>query len=1134
MPSISASQFNPAQQPPNATEAQQQPSIQQEPRIRKALPDPRTTPNTNYTSKTEPADAVPPLADQQLQECLQALKDELSQPQPDLRLSRYIDAQSGKYFQSNDELKARGDLTSFEFDSLLSKSDQIIEKHVANQINKILSSYPNHIQEAARHYTPLLQQLYTQHHQTLNRIDQLAFKNSRRLYTFVSKAITDNNSATGLYLAKNLQASPAGLFFYTMTVSGNSYDEFKTRAEEILNKPKDWHADHPDQCKAAAMFLKFIESVGNKSVWFHKNMTDEQLCFFDCPSAYQTKLTYGTMYAKFLQTIDGASNAWLQHSTNRTIQQLMSDINTKQPFDSTLAEHQQQLDEHLAFTQRFFHVPQPLQNIYNKVIPNDLRFDELISRADDLTADKLADGKFIDFLVRTKYGSFINSPAYTTSDLRHKILEGIYWAARTQHVDIEDSDLSEMTDKVMAGKPIAPPFTITDEITRFVAELPELHIYTTCVPESEKQAYIDKCLRNPEFASRQLTTKLKNDKGEDVFHSTSPEKSVLDTFGFSEPNSLGYTQLDYDVNDNQRPFCSQLNELPRPVTAEPAKPSAKQIMANNFKLLTDKATQQLGRATHALMQPFYDAPEPDDDDIIDDGLLDQPLLPDAHKKTPQLQATPQRKAIEYGSAHNTLDNSKEGKAESRLPRNKSLPVMSEALNEAAPPQKQPRAAKKLVKRQKPSHINSTDAVAKPNTVEHKIPRKKVQRTSDRSMSLATGLDSAESLPPRTENTPLLSTVQNPSQIARNTSGERLMSTAQNATLYHLQTKIKRIIAQIWQALSLVSSAPAAPIPQTYPNSYSSKANLIHSSTFENGIKSSKKEPLHANSMDLIRGHYKIIAQAPHKNPDQLWSHWHEIFKNAVDVMEITSPQLNERPQDDPYGLSFIHEAMLKNGAPGIMIGQYHIKSIHEVAPQSIATDQVAERCFKLEVVDTNSGNAKSLHFRQISAAFHNKVLSAEALSAICNPAMESQNPSWISSQCGQARPSAILTAQEITKLIQQGLIKNEKQLQDRIFEMVARGRHIRGPNFIQSQEQLEQLLIFATQLLRDHAQGKSLSLPLNTTNLLQPEPLFKWLPLDQQPQGNQPVFQRNEMINSFQGIIEKLKAAAAVESGSLT
>jgi len=70
--------------------------------------------------------------------------------------------------------------------------------------------------------------------------------------------------------------------------------------------------------------------------------------------------------------------------------------------------------------------------------------------------------------------------------------------------------------------------------------------------------------------------------------------------------------------------------------------------------------------------------------------------------------------------------------------------------------------------------------------------------------------------------------------------------------------------------------------------------------------------------------------------------------------------------------------------------------------------------------------------------------------------------------------------------------------------------------------------------LRDHAQGKSLSLPLNTTNLLQPEPLFKWLPLDQQPQGNQPVFQRNEMINSFQGIIEKLKAAAAVESGSLT
>ena len=252
------------------------------------------------------------------------------------------------------------------------------------------------------------------------------------------------------------------------------------------------------------------------------------------------------------------------------------------------------------------------------------------------------------------------------------------------------------------------------------------------------------------------------------------------------------------------------------------------------------------------------------------------------------------------------------------------------------------------------------------------------------------------------------------------------------------------------------------------------------------------------------------------------------------VMEITSPQLNERPQDDPYGLSFIHEAMLKNGAPGIMIGQYHIKSIHEVAPQSIATDQVAERCFKLEVVDTNSGNAKSLHFRQISAAFHNKVLSAEALSAICNPAMESQNPSWISSQCGQARPSAILTAQEITKLIQQGLIKNEKQLQDRIFEMVARGRHIRGPNFIQSQEQLEQLLIFATQLLRDHAQGKSLSLPLNTTNLLQPEPLFKWLPLDQQPQGNQPVFQRNEMINSFQGIIEKLKAAAAVESGSLT
>ncbi|MEC8011825.1 MAG: hypothetical protein VX185_13795 [Pseudomonadota bacterium] len=1132
MPSIPASQFNSAQQPPNAAEAQQQSLIQQEPRIRKALPDPRTAPDTNHTGKAEPAEAVPPLADQQqLQKCLQELKDELGQPQPDLRLRQYIDAQSGKYFQSNDEFKARGSLTSFEVDLLLTEKAQAIEKQVANQINNILASYPNHIQEAAKRYTPLLLQLYTHHHHTLNSIDQLAFKSLRIFCAFANKSHSEHNSATGLYLAKNLQASPAGLFFYTMLVSGNSYDEFKTRAKEILNKPKDWQADHSDQCKAATMFLDFIKRVGDKSVWLHENITDKQLCFFNCPSAYNTELSFSTMNARFLQTLSDFSNTWLQHSTNRTIQQLMTDINTKQPLNATLDEHQQQLDEHLAFAQRFFHVPQPLQNIYNKLIPKDLRFDELISRADDFTADKLAKSGMMDLLVR-KYESITNKPNYTTEDLLDKISDGIYFAAQKQNINTDNQDLYEMAKDLLAGKPV--PIPITDEVTNDVAKLRPLQINTEGMTEPEKRAYIDKCLRNPEFVSRQFTTIEPNRNNELIRHTTSPEKSVLDTFGFSEPNSLGYTQLDYDINLNQSAFCRELVELPRPVTAEPAKPSAKQIMANNFKLLTDKATQQLGRATHALMQPFYDAPEPDDDDIIDDGLLDQPLLPDAHNKTPQLQATPQRKAIEYGSAQNTLDNSNEGKAESRLPRNKSLPVMSEALNEVAPPQKQPRAAKKLVKRQKPSHINSTDAVAKPNAVEHKIPRKKVQRTSDRSMSLATGLDSAKSLQPQTENTPLLSTVQNPSQIARNTSGERLMSTAQNAALYHLQTKIKRIISQIWQALSSVLSAPAAPIPQTYSDGYCSKVNLIHGSTFENGIKSSKKEPLNANAMDLITGHYKIIAQAPHKNPDQLWSHWHEIFKNAVDVMEITSPQLHEQPQDDPYGLSFIHEAMLKNGAPGIMIGQYHIKSIHEVAPQSIATDQVAERCFKLEVVDTNSGNAKSLHFRQISAAFHNKVLSAEALSAICNPATENLNPSWISSQCGQARPSAILTAQEITKLIQQGLIKDEKQLQDKIFQMVKRGRHIRGPNFIQSKEQLEQLLIFATQLLRDHAQGKSLSLPLNTTTLLQPEPLFKWLPLDQQPQGNQPVFQRSDMINSFQGIIEKLKAAASLESGSLT
>ncbi|MEC8011824.1 MAG: hypothetical protein VX185_13790 [Pseudomonadota bacterium] len=630
MPSISASQFNPAQQPPNAAEAQQQSSIKQEPRIQKALPDPRTTPNTNYTSKTEPADAVPPLADQQqLQECLQALKDELGQPQPDLRLRHFIDAQSGKYFQSNDEFKALGDLSSFEFDCLLSKNAQAIQNRVTNQINSILASYPKHIQQAARHYTPLLQQLFIQHHQTLNRIDQLAFRSSRIFCTFASKTLKETEWATGLYLAKNLQASPAGLFFYTMLVSGNSYDEFKTRAEEILNKPKDWQADHPDQCKAATMFLDFIKRVGNKSVWFHEHMNNNQLCFFDCPSAYKAELSISTMNARFLLTLSDTSNTWLQHSTNRTIQQLMTDINTKQPLDATLAEHQQKLDNHLAFAQRFFHVPQPLQNIYNKLISKDLHLSDLISHADKFTADKLAKGGMMDLLVRTKYGSLINSPAYTTMDLRQKISEGLYWAARTQHLKTEDLNLDEIGDKVLAGEPVNLPFTVTDEITNFVAELPELHIYTAGVPESEKQAYIDKCLRDPEFASRQLTTKLKNDKGEDVFHSTSPEKSVLDTFGFSEPNSLGYTQLDYDVNDNQRPFCSQLNELPRPVTAEPAKPSAKQIMANNFKLLTDKATQQLGRATHALMQPFYDAPEPDD------GLLDQPLLPDANSGLPR-------------------------------------------------------------------------------------------------------------------------------------------------------------------------------------------------------------------------------------------------------------------------------------------------------------------------------------------------------------------------------------------------------------------------------------------------------------------------------------------------------------------
>ena len=222
----------------------------------------------------------------------------------------------------------------------------------------------------------------------------------------------------------------------------------------------------------------------------------------------------------------------------------------------------------------------------------------------------------------------------------------------------------------------------------------------------------------------------------------------------------------------------------------------------------------------------------------------------------------------------------------------------------------------------------------------------------------------------------------------------------------------------------------------------------------------------APSSETVRQRHVIAGQSP-----QIFNHQAELFiaqgiDSGLGLFQFVSPRAlrdparsREHPLLDQLAAKWA--ACQSSGQSLLLADRYEVKELQEIPATG------AQRCYALSVVDKRDNAEKTVRFTQAGLPFPDKVLRVaeiEQAHQMINAhvaankvgASSAQTDPMLVSHAGIGRNAVLTVYREMLSQIDDGL--EEHQLDHALKEVIDQGRRDRGPRFLHSEAQLNELM----------------------------------------------------------------------------
>ncbi|MCZ8016009.1 MAG: protein-tyrosine phosphatase family protein [Limnobacter sp.] len=236
--------------------------------------------------------------------------------------------------------------------------------------------------------------------------------------------------------------------------------------------------------------------------------------------------------------------------------------------------------------------------------------------------------------------------------------------------------------------------------------------------------------------------------------------------------------------------------------------------------------------------------------------------------------------------------------------------------------------------------------------------------------------------------------------------------------------------------------------------------------------------LNINQIELVPEHAFTLAQEP-KNTESKFLYLHSLFNRGSDVLEFVSDP-NRLAKfasiPEPHGVNILSPIVLNKFSnpakygppPELIVGKFRINDVEQTV-DALNKNGCLAYSYQFNVTDKETGLEKTVRHVQIYSEFKNNCVSKIQLKAMLKLADEcqlNQNNLWLSSAAGIGRPSAWLMARHIDDAIHAKKM-TKSNCRHLIDSWIKTGRDQRGPRFLHSTAQKEELVQLALDLLKN-------------------------------------------------------------------
>ena len=326
----------------------------------------------------------------------------------------------------------------------------------------------------------------------------------------------------------------------------------------------------------------------------------------------------------------------------------------------------------------------------------------------------------------------------------------------------------------------------------------------------------------------------------------------------------------------------------------------------------------------------------------------------------------------------------------------------------------------------------------------------------------------------------------------------------------------RYCAEMWQRLSRIGTHVQAIV--TPSEIGSDPADIIcpkrTAIVVDVGIaKDGKKSSIHANVIKFVRENFlsrenastpgatkKVVAGQSPKTFEQTEKVVIQALDSGNGLVQLVSSEA-ERARQIHSKKTVIEQLLIEKercgrlNTPFMLAERYEVMGLADITGDMLSDcrSQNDHRVFLLTAADRhNNGQTKTVPITQAGFDFSDHLLSAAKIeeanlliaehlrvrNEVSVPASVGMIEPNIISHAGVGRNAALITYREVLARIDEGL--PEQQLDDALEEVVAQGRRDRGPKFLSSEPQLEEVRLALSEMIhkRDHAHAASrLALP---------------------------------------------------------